>query len=239
MKTKTQAVFQRYEKKYLLTMQQHKALLDALQYDICMDHYGVHTICNLYLDTDDFQLIRTSIEKPIYKEKLRLRSYGVPDHTDTVFLELKKKYDGIVYKRRISLPLEEAMNYISYGIKPKKTNQIFKEIHWAMSTYEPSPKTFIAYDRSAYFGVENPNLRITFDQKIRYRYTNVSLTKGDGGTFLLSPQQILMEIKIPGAMPLWLSHLLSDLQIYPTSFSKYGNCYKQYLQQQIGGFICA
>lgn len=242
--TQNQGVFQRYEKKYLLNRQQLSGLKDCLRTKMTEDQYGLYSICNLYFDTEDYALIRASIEKPVYKEKIRLRSYGIPGRCDTVFLELKKKYQGVVYKRRISLTLQEAERYLRSGELPEHAGQIFREIDWAMRFYHrPEPKVFIGYDRTAYFGSEDSNLRITFDRDLRWRDSQLDLTKGDWGGLILSPELTLMEIKIPGVMPLWLSNTLSELQIFAASFSKYGACYQQGIlkkdRKATGGIICA
>lgn len=221
-----QDIFKRYEKKYLLTEPQYQALLVILQEQMTPDSHDQYTICNLYYDTPSFQLIRASIEKPVYKEKLRLRSYGVPNAEDTVFLELKKKYDGIVYKRRAKMSLSEADHYLTERKKPEKNGQILREIDWFLDFYQPEPKTYISYDRMAFFGRENSNLRITFDTNIRWRENSLFLGDGVWGDSLLEKGVYLMEIKMPNAMPVWLSHSLDRLEIFPTSFSKYGNCYK-------------
>ena len=224
-----QDVFARYEKKYKLTLSQYAALRRWLQDRMEVDSYGLHTICNIYYDTPDFQLIRTSLEKPVYKEKLRLRSYGVPGGDTPVFVELKKKLDGVVYKRRVSLPLREAKRYLAYEGRPDLDCQILREIDWALARYPLEPKAFIAYDRIALFGREDPDLRITFDCNLRWRDALLDLSQGDWGQPLLDKQEILMEAKLPAAMPLWLSHVLDRLQIRQTSFSKYGACYQQNL----------
>lgn len=189
------------------------------------DNYGLHTICSIYFDTDDNRLIRNSIEKPLYKEKLRLRSYGVPTNDDfEVFLELKKKYKGIVYKRRQALTLSAAKGYIQNDLLPADS-QIFREIDYFRSYYSAYPKIFIAYDRIAMAGNSDTNLRMTFDFRIRCRRNDLDLQAGDHGTELLSSGSVLMEIKIPGAMPIWLCSALSQLKLYPVSFSKYGQFY--------------
>lgn len=238
-----QEVFQRYEKKYRMNEIQARSMLLEISNHMTRDEYGQHTISNLYYDTENYELIRASIEKPVYKEKLRLRSYGTVKATDQVFLELKKKYDGVVYKRRIDLPYQEAIAYLTEGKRPSKDCQILKEIDWFLKSYEPEAKVFLAYDRTAYFGKDDPNLRITFDENIRFRESMLDLSKGSWGTSLLPAHETLMEIKIPGAMPVWLAELLSELQIFSTSYSKYGACYQQYLMKNAypnkGGIICA
>lgn len=224
---KTNYVFQRVEKKFLLSKEKYNLLLERLEPHMSMDEYGQHTIGNIYYDTDTYELISHSIEKPAYKEKFRIRSYGVPNEDSKVFLEIKKKYDGIVYKRRISLSLAEAKAYLNFGKRPRKETQILKEIDYFIAYYHPSPKVYIAYDRVAYFGKEDPEVRITFDHNIRSRQYDLDLKAGDYGDKLLNEDQYLMEVKVPGAMPLWLAHIFSELEIYPSSFSKYGNIYKQ------------
>lgn len=221
--------FKRYEKKYLLNEEQYRAILERLKGKAETDSYGLTTICNIYYDTDDFYLIRKSLEKPNYKEKFRVRSYGVPEGNDNIFLEIKKKYDGIVYKRRISLPYYEAMNYLEKGIPPDNKSQIFKEIDWFLHFYKAKPKVYIAYDRIAMQGIQDKELRITFDTNIRSRFEDLELTMGDSGRLLLPKGSYLMEIKAAGAMPLWLARTLSELMIMPVSFSKYGNVYKRKL----------
>lgn len=239
---KYQDVFERYEKKYILSAEQYCSLREKLTEHFCEDSHGLHTINNIYYDTDSFELARASIEKPVYKEKLRLRSYGTPSVGDDVFLELKKKYDGVVFKRRIKMELEQAMRYLELGIRPNIESQILNEIDWFLRSYDVEPKAFIAYDRIALAGVENPELRITFDNNIRWRSTMLNLSRGSWGSEILQADKRLMEIKIPGAMPTWLAHILSENEVFPASFSKYGNCYKQHLMQNLfinGGKYCA
>ena len=221
--------FKRYEKKYRLTTAQRAEFIRRVQPFMRPDDYGTYTIGSLYLDTPDFRLIRASLEKPVYKEKLRLRSYGVPQAEDTVFLELKKKFKGVVYKRRTEMPLAQAAAYLRDGTPPAKTDQIFREIDFTMRRLEPAPRVYLAYDRTAYAGRRDDRLRITFDTCIRWRTDPLDLSAGDGGRLLLGPDDVLMEIKIPDAMPLWLVRALTDMGLFPASFSKYGTCYARYL----------
>lgn len=227
-KTLAIATFQRVEKKYMITKEQYEAFTKTLLAYMHPDEYGKHTISNLYFDTPDDVLVRRSIEKPHYKEKLRLRSYGIPDQNSKVFLEIKKKYDGIVYKRRIAMTLQEADAYIEKHVKPEKQGQIFQEIDYFMNFYQGlAPKLYLAYDRIAWAGNEDDSLRITFDTNIRSRWEDLYLEHGDYGTKLLDEKLYLMEIKVPGAFPLWMSALLNALNIYPVSFSKYGSIYQK------------
>ncbi len=219
------AVFERQEKKYLLGEIQVSQLLSAAGSRLRMDQYGLHSIYNIYYDTEAFDLIRTSIDKPPYKEKLRLRSYGVPKPADTVFVELKKKASGTVYKRRVPLTLCEAERYLNHGIRPAEQSQILREIGYFLSFYHPFPRLWLGYDRVAYEGTADDGLRLTIDRRIRSRWDGLSLAAGDGGELLLPEGQCLMELKAPGALPLWLAHLLCALSLYPASFSKYGAVY--------------
>ncbi|MBQ8974531.1 MAG: polyphosphate polymerase domain-containing protein [Oscillospiraceae bacterium] len=224
-----QTVFNRYEKKYLMDIHTWEKLMRELEPYMRQDEYGVYTICNIYYDTPDNLLIRRSIEKPAYKEKLRLRSYGVPGLDDSVFLEIKKKYNKVVNKRRISIPLLDAYRWLDEGIAPREDSQIHREIAFFLSRYDLHRGLYLAYDRTALAGIEDPDFRVTFDRNIRSRRTDMGLERGDCGQLLLPREQILMESKIMGAAPLWFSHILSGLKIFPVSFSKYGSIYKREL----------
>lgn len=222
-------IFKRFEKKYFVSPEQAEELMNKIKDFVVPDRHGVSTICSLYLDTSDFLLIRNSIDAKTYKEKLRLRSYGTPDKQDKVFLEIKKKFKGVVYKRRVSLPLCEAMNYIETLEKPVDS-QIMREIDYAMKLYNhPKPRMLVSYKRMAYFAKDNDNVRITFDSSVCYRTESLDLSEGDYGIKILPDDVIITEIKTEGAMPLWLSKALDECKIFPTSFSKYGTSYKHNL----------
>lgn len=221
-------VFKRYEKKYILRGKQFEHVRAWLEPYMQEDMYGQSTICNVYYDTNHYDLIIRSIDKPIYKEKLRLRSYGIPTEEQMVFLEIKKKYDGIVYKRRIPLLLKEAKESLLAGriVGAQADTQIARELNYFLNRYQPIPSTYLAYDRIALFGKENPELRITFDFNIRSRQEKLDLAEGDYGEKLLPDDHVVMEIKVDDAYPFWLVHMLEQLEIYPTSFSKYGMVYQ-------------
>jgi len=222
-------VFKRFEKKYLLTAEQEREFLRRIEGKMQIDEYGLHTICNIYFDTPDFDLIRNSIEKPIYKEKLRLRSYGVPESGDSkVFVELKKKFKGVVYKRRVGLKLKDAEAYLYDGIHPDKDNQIMREIDWFLKMNPVEPQVYLAYDRRAFFGVEDDKLRLTLDKNIRARKIKLRLGEGAVGEQLIDENCTLMEIKLPEYMPIWMADILSELEIKPISFSKYGTYYTEH-----------
>jgi len=221
------AVFQRKEVKYLLSDAQLQALMPVLRQHMEPDDFPHSSIVNLYYDTPDFRMIRRSLEKPDYKEKLRLRSYGIPGDMTPVFPEIKKKAQGIVYKRRVAMPYNQALDYLS-GNRPGPEGQIYRELDWMLRAYSDlAPRVFLSCERDSWKGLENPALRLTLDRDIFYRTHGLDLRWGPWGDPVLSSGQTLMEVKIPGAVPIWLARALSMLEIFPTSFSKYGEAYKQ------------
>lgn len=226
-----QMIFKRYEIKYLLSQPQYELITDAFAGHMQADVHGKSTILSLYFDTPDDLLIRRSLEKPLYKEKLRLRSYGIASPDTTVFVELKKKYQSVVYKRRVAMSEQDARRYLlSHEAVPD--TQITREITYCMNHYNDlKPRMLLSYDREAYYAIDDPNFRITFDQNILWRDHDVDLTSGIGGQPVLGPEQVLMEVKTAGAIPLWLVKLLSKQNIYQTSFSKYGTAYRTRLLQ--------
>ena len=222
-----QTVFQRYELKYLLTPEQKEKVLAAMQPYMKLDKYGRTTIRNLYYDTDTYLLIRRSIEKPAYKEKLRIRSYSRVDGDSTAFVELKKKYKQVVYKRRISLPYAEATAWLSGEKHTEKHTQIADEIDYFMELYGTlHPTVSLSYEREAYYCNNGSDFRVTFDDTILCRQDDLSLASDVYGTPILPEGKVLMEIKCSGGIPLWLAHVLSEEKIYKTSFSKYGTAYE-------------
>lgn len=223
---KKKNIFKRFEKKYLLTKDQYERLLEKLQGKILEDAYPHYSIYSLYFDNDSFSSVRKSIEKPKYKEKLRLRSYGLPNQDKELFLELKKKYQGVVYKRRISLSYQEAEDYLFRKIHPKEESQIFREIGYSRKKEALETKVMIRYDRDAYMGKEDSEFRITFDQNILGYKLKESLDREEEGFPLLQNGEVLMEVKSSGVLPLWFSQILSEESIFMGNFSKYGNYYK-------------
>lgn len=218
-------IFKRVEKKYPVDTQKKNMLLSAISHRLVADSHGESTVCSLYLDTPDRLLIRNSMTATTYKEKLRLRSYGTPDNDTEIFFEIKKKYKGVVYKRRVKMPLKEAEEYIRTG-NITRESQIMSEIDYAMRFYRrPMPSMYIAYEREAYFGKEDDGLRITFDTAIRYRDTELDMTKGSYGAEITDKNLWIMEIKTNGGMPVWLANALDECGIYPSRFSKYANAH--------------
>lgn len=225
-------VFRRNENKYLLSQEQYEDLMRVMKPALASDEYAGSIIGSIYLDTLDFRIIRASLEKPLYKEKLRLRSYGVPNPSDKVFVELKKKYKGVVYKRRISMDQAQAKAYIMQGERPKKDSQILHEIDWFIHTHDDlAPAMLITCDRMAYHAKEDPELRLTFDTNILFRNEDLEFSSGVYGSPLLLPGQQLMEIKLTNAMPMRLAHMLDERNIRQCSFSKYGGAYKSIMDK--------
>ncbi len=229
-----ESIFERIEKKYILDESTYNRLREKLDEHFKPDRYPKGTIYNIYFDTPTDLLVRNSIEKPLYKEKLRLRSYVIPNKQSVVFVELKKKFQGVVYKRRVDMTLGEAEEFLSGGKGPGNDPQIEKELSYFLSFYQGiAPAMFLSYDRLAFVAKNDPELRLTFDTHILYRQDNLGLDKGQWGKELLPPGTRIMEIKIPGSMPLWLSHILDELKIYPASFSKYGTAYSKELAEDL------
>lgn len=226
---KNQMTFQRYEFKYLMDVRQQQAVLEAMAPYMVPDEYSHSSIRNLYLDTPDFRLIRRSLEKPIYKEKLRVRSYGRAEEHAQVFVELKKKYRSVVYKRRISIPQDQARACLD-GVSPWPDSQIGAELAYTMDFYKNlRPIVFLSYERDAFHGAEDPEFRVTFDTQILYRREELTLDSKPWGVPILPAGQVLMELKVSGGLPIWMAHTLSELGIFKTSFSKYGTAYQNIL----------
>ena len=219
-------VFERYELKYLMTRSQRDAILRAMEAHMAPDSYAHSDIRNLYYDTPDFLLIRRSLDKPLYKEKLRMRSYGCAQAQTPVFVELKKKYRGVVYKRRIILPQAQALSCLA-GDEPLPDSQIGREIAYALDYYRAlRPAMFLSYAREAYAPQDGSAFRVTFDEDIRFRTSVLTLDSDCRGQTLLPPDMVLMELKTPDAIPLWMVHALSGQGVCRTSFSKYGAAYQ-------------
>ena len=230
-----QMIFKRYEIKYLINKVQYDMIKKEMDSYMMADVHGRSTILSLYFDTPDYLLVRRSLEHPVYKEKLRLRSYGTADSDSLVFVELKKKYDSIVYKRRIAMTQHNADDYLLRG-KPAPDSQITREIDYFLSFYnEIRPSVLLSYQREAFYSKCNQDFRITFDNQILWRNYDLSLCKGIYGMPLLENDQILMEIKTSGAIPMWLVQILSREKIFKTSFSKYGSAYKAIFEKKENG----
>lgn len=226
--------FCRKETKYIIGEEQYKYISEILcDNGMNMDKYGKSLVASLYFDTPDYRIIRRSMEKPKYKEKLRIRTYGVPGDDTDAFCEIKKKYKGIVYKRRVKMPYGEALDWLCSGDKVVSRSQIQKEIEYNRDHYPGiAPSVIILYDRVAYYSSVDQGLRVTFDTNVRYRFDSLDLRCGDFGEVLIGEGQYIMEVKRQGAIPLWLSHALGCGGVYPVSYSKYANAYiKEYYKR--------
>ncbi len=234
-------IFNRVEEKYIIDKKQYEHILGELEKYAYADEYSrngsFYPISNIYYDTEDNNLIRTSLTKPVYKEKIRLRSYGTPNMDSKVFLELKKKYHGIVNKRRTALMLSEAYSFANTGempdIKDYMNIQVIKELEYSIKHYAIMPKVFLSYERQAYTGSQDKDLRITFDKNIISRREDIRLEYGVFGERVIPKDTMIMEIKYMDRMPLWLIALLRHHDLEKTSFSKYGTEYEHYLKYGI------
>ena len=232
------SVFQRHELKYILTKEQKQRIIEGILPYMKLDHYGRTTIRNIYFDTDDYRLIRRSIEKPVYKEKLRIRSYAKDNAQEKVFVELKKKYKKVVYKRRLSMPDETAMRWLKREAPCGINSQIAREIDYFLQYYGTlKPVLFLSYEREAYYCKEGGDFRVTFDENVLCRQDALTFQSDIGGMRVLEEDKVLMEIKCIGGMPLWMTEILSREKIYKTSFSKYGTAYQKYLFKKEGELI--
>ena len=222
-------VFHRLEYKYILTLDQYEAIIQEIKSKLKEDEHGKTTIQSLYFDTPNYRLIRESIEKPLFKEKLRLRSYGLLKEQDLAFLEMKRKSSGVVYKRRAKISEKEAFDFINYKTNGYD-NQIFKELKYFRDYYKDLKLTvLLLYDREAYYEQE---LRVTFDTNVRYRLKDLNLSTSLEG-ILLDEGIIIMEIKTINSMPLWLVELLSNNSIFKSSYSKYGTVYRKVISKEM------
>ncbi len=225
-----QHTFKRYELKYMLSVDQADRLRQLMRTYMAVDRYGWTVIRNLYYDTENYRLIRHSMEKPVYKEKLRVRSYRQVSPEEQVFVELKKKYQGVVYKRRVALPEKQAMQWLSGHPEQTPDGQIGREIAYVCDFYRSlHPAVFLSYERQAWYELQGSDLRVTFDRNILFRQEALSLREPVWGTPLLPEDRVLMEVKTSGAMPLWLTGFLAEEKLPRASFSKYAAAYGNYI----------
>ena len=225
--------FERKEVKYRLNAKQHREVLDALAGRMAADEYGRTRITSLYFDTPTRDLIARSLEKPLYKEKLRVRWYGAPTSGERVYVEIEKKYDGIVYKRRVGCSLTAACAYLMGRVPYENacvqnplsdqvqqdealtlhSIQIAREIDAFTARYRNlRPSMYIVCERTAYApvsGADADGLRITFDSGVAYRDV-LAGEREAGSAFhpLLGLGETIMEVKTAGAYPPWLVEVL-------------------------------
>ena len=227
-------VMKRYEMKFILNKAQLIAFKNALDGHMVVDEYGKTSIASIYYDTPNYQLIRTSLEKPAYKEKIRLRGYGLLNEDDDSFLELKRKVEGVVYKRRIKIKEESAINFLKGKTDHlESSNQIAKELVYFRNYYQKlEPKIMVIYDRTSYKELDG-DIRLTIDECPRYRTYDLNLHTSMDGELLLPPGNAILEIKVQQDMPLWLVNILSENKIYKSSFSKVGMAYQLINKKQL------
>ena len=220
-------VMQRVEWKYILNAEQTDFFCERLKGHMEPDAYGLTTIQSLYYDTPDRRLVRTSIEKPEFKEKIRLRAYGRATDASPVFLELKRKAFGIVYKRRVQATVPEVKRFFAGEPVLDEDGQIDREMIYFRDYYKKlEPACMILYDRTAYYEPDG-DLRLTIDRNPRYRTDALSFDHAPVGIPLLAPGDTILEIKVQDTIPLWLVRILSEGNIKRGSISKYGEAYRR------------
>lgn len=227
-----QQVFKRTEIKYLVSEKQVQELMWLIEPYLKKDEYFKGTNCSVYYDDENRYLAIHSLEKPLYKEKIRIRSYGVPRLNDTVFLEIKKKFNGIGSKRRIPVKLADFYEYEKTGKLTTNSPIIKAELDECFKRYHLKPTMYLAYDRTSYCGKDDPSFRLTFDRNVRSRNNDLRLEAGDHGKKFFENNEVVMEVKAINRYPLFFVHALSKLKIYPASFSKYGRVTEKVIFQK-------
>ena len=225
--------FARVETKFLMDASQTAALEAGLQRQGCrLMRFGSPKVQSLYYDTESYGLICASLDRPAYKEKLRLRAYGEPGGLTQSFVEIKKKYRGVVYKRRTALPLETAMEGLDRRRLPEETGQVGREALWMVRRYGLAPAAVVSYDRNAWFDPADPGFRVTIDRNLAFRNWSLDLNAREDGLAILPAHRRLMEVKTGGAYPLWFARLLRECGAQHVHFSKYGLAYQLYIQPE-------
>ena len=234
-------IFDRIEKKYLINADQERTILKVVKKQMKRDNYHKSEVFNVYFDTDNFDLIIKSIDNPNFKEKLRARSYG---GYDKVFLEIKTKLkewekgapkNKVGYKRRLLVTRKDYGEFVAgkktmEELAERKVElntdvQIAREVDYLVKTLSLKPRILVYYDRESYVG--EGGLRITFDRKLSYRDKDLRFVKKSGDQhFFENPDDLIMEIKAHGVMPLWLVRTLSRERAFPQQFSKIGKIYE-------------
>lgn len=224
-------VFRRVEEKYIMTRDQYLAIKEMISEKMIEDSHGKSTICNLYFDTNEYELIRHSITKPIYKDKVRLRSYNLPTLDSKVYLEIKRKYEGVVSKRRIEMTLNDYYNFEEVN-DLYENKQILNELNYYFQFYKLKTTMFLSYFRRAFYAKDNMGFRVTFDSNIIARNYDLKIENGIYGDYILDKDKYIMEIKILDAIPLWFVKILDQFNISPCGFSKYGEAYTKLILKE-------
>lgn len=226
-------IFRRVEKKYIINKEQYEKILPELKKYMNEDQYGRSTICNIYFDTDKYELIRHSITKPYFKEKIRLRSYNTPKQDSKVYLEIKRKCDGVVGKRRIEMTLEDFNKYAENPNSISNANaQIKKELDYTFKHYDLKKAMYLSYERTAFYQKDNMDFRTTFDSNVLARNYDLDLSKGSYGVDILGKDLYILEIKTLGSIPMWFVKVINEIGIKPGNFSKYGEAYEQIIMEK-------
>jgi hypothetical protein len=217
---KAASCFKRYEQKYLLQQDQYHNFLNLMGDAFQSDKYGPSTIYTVYYDTPDHRIIGKAFTKAVFREKLRLRSYGIPGPGINVYVEIKKKYNGIIYKRRFPVDFENLKDLYTLPSPPSAEEGLFDEFRFFYQRYSLAPVFFLSYNRVALESKSDKRLRLTFDTNIRWRSDNFDFTHGNSGYPLLKADECLMELKTVEPIPLYVSNCLTKNKIFPASFSK-------------------
>jgi SPX domain-containing protein involved in vacuolar polyphosphate accumulation len=217
--------FERVEDKYSLTYAQAEQVKKAIAAHVKEDVYYKYTVHSIYYDSIDSQLVIHSLNSTEYRMKLRSRCYTQPEDDTPAFLETKKKLGDIVYKRRFQLSTKELEDYTEYGIPHHVHNNTADEVDYVMKYYNLEPKVLILYERECWAGIQEADVRITFDTNIRYRIDDINLRER-GDEKPLTKDTVIMEVKAMDRYPMWLVKVLSEMKLYKRSFSKYGNIYR-------------
>ena len=129
---------------------------------------------------------------------------------------------------------DEAVDWLCRGKRPPYDAQIAREIEYCRTCYGPlQPKVSLFYDRFALIGKEDESLRLTFDSNIRFRAQRLDLSLGDGGCRRIDGGNVVLEIKCGAAFPAWLCEALGELEIFPTTYSKYGVAFQTMMQPRL------
>lgn len=228
-------IFQRYELKYLIPFDKYKAIAKALidsgkmRYDKFGDGYGRYNIVSLYFDSDDKKIYYETRNKLRFRQKLRLRVYDNATINSPAFLEVKQKFNKVVNKRRTKIKLADAYDYIKFGRNSENgleeynpsNPQILEEVEAFRSLYDLKPRLVVSYDRQAFHGIEDPDLRVTFDYNLTTRDDNLRIEDGPYGMYFVDPNLSVMEVKVSQSVPFWLARLLSEYECPRKSVSKF------------------
>lgn len=220
-------IFSRYELKYLISYETYLAFAEQLSQKMKNDQFGnmgKYNIISLYFDSDDHTIYYETRNNLPFRQKLRLRIYNNATLDTVSFLELKQKFNRVVNKRRTKLKLGDAYQYLEQYNSDDisvSNRQIMAEVDSFRSLYRLKPELIVSYDRHAFIGVEEEDLRVTFDYNLRCRKDDLRIESGPHGMRFVDPHLVVMEVKVTHSVPLWLSRLLSDYACPRKSVSKY------------------